>query len=84
VILPLPKGFPVDAFGNDKLECFTRDSLLKGKVQLTSMYQLILDLLPFIFQKNIYIFYKKSTLLRRSTVLSLPLQLAFPGLIQVS
>ncbi len=83
MILPLPKGFPVDALGNDNLECFTRDSLLKGKVQLTSMYQSILDLLLFIFQ-TLFTFLQKGYLIEEVNCTEPSLQLAFPGLTQVS
>jgi len=47
-----------------------------GSVQLTSLYWLA----PFLIENIICVFTKQATLMRRSTVLSLPLQLVFPGL----
>ncbi len=45
-------------------------------VQLTSLYKTA----SFSIENVIYLFTKQATLMRRSSVLSHPLQLAFPGL----
>ncbi len=49
-----------------------------GSVQLTSLY-LLARLAVFDIESIIYIFEKQTTILRSSTVLSLPLQIVFPG-----
>ncbi len=49
-----------------------------GTVQLTSLY-LLARLAVFDIESMIYMFVKQTTITRSSTVLSLPLQLVFPG-----
>ncbi len=50
----------------------------EGSLQLTSLYQLVEQFL-FIVKILFTFFTKQATLIRRSTVLSLPPQLVFPG-----
>jgi hypothetical protein len=51
----------------------------EGSVQLTSMYQLV-GSAPFYIENIINFFTKQATSMRRSTVLSLALQLVFPDI----
>ncbi len=52
----------------------------EGSAQLTSLYQPVS--VSYFYNENIiYLFTKQATLMRRSTVLSHPLQLVFPNFI---
>ncbi len=61
-------------------ERFNQGSLTEGEgsVQLTSFYCLV-KTTCFLYWKYYYLFTNQATLMRRSTVLSLPIQLVFPG-----
>ncbi len=52
----------------------------EGSIQLTSLYKLCLDQLIFKWEIAYICVTKQATLMRRSAVLPLPLQLMFPGL----
>jgi hypothetical protein len=59
---------------------YGRESLLKGRLSAVELLVLTsLDQLLFILKILFTFFTKQATLMRRSTVLSLPLQLVFPG-----
>ncbi len=71
-------GLPV--FPMFKVDSLARETLLKGKAlyswhPCTNLFRSE----PFYIENIIYILTKQATLIRRSTVLSLPLQLVFPG-----
>ncbi len=61
-------------------ECDNRETLLKGWISTVDLLELTsLDQLLFILKILLTFFTKQPTLMRRSTVLSLPIQLEFPG-----
>jgi hypothetical protein len=67
-----------------KIRKLRQGTLAKGEssVQLTLYY--LVSIRCFWYWKHYYFFAKQAILMRRSIVLSLPLQLAFPGLVEQS
>ncbi len=64
----------------NKLECSAREALLKGKAQYGwPPWTNLIRSAAFYVENITCPFTKQATLIRRSTVMSLPLQLGLPG-----